>query len=266
MIKNLHEGLIAEASRILGKKCVPDEHIIGKELDIGISRDINIPGKELDFGILYHANTRLDESVGDWIRICNVKNPHDHQWLHESHFNSLSKEEIDTVKNYTFNSDDINNEVRKRIISKTPITGKIHANGSEFSFDTFNSALTKNNLPTDFITYSGVSKIPESDISSDTGHVHSKKFISSSVDPTVAYQFSDKHDPDDGFNHILKIHHYKGQTGLYIGHNPELTHTPLEFEFIMPHDARFRLNYHPEEITNKSGKVTHKVWSVYRLK
>lgn len=253
--KSLHESFHPSKSLIdsatdhcMGIRSGPPKKVLG------IDMDIHIRGGAYKFN---PDRSILLEAIGDWFKAADRNNPHMFQNLSDSHYLNLSDDEKQSVRAYTYNSDPIKDHLRSGNKGNTvKIDDGIYAN-----IDHIDSALKKNKLTDDLITYSGLRKSPLEDNMS-YGHMHSATHISSSTDPIVAYNFAGSYGNE--ISHIARIHNKKGSDGLYIGHNKELTHTPLEFEYMIPRNTSFRVGLEPEEIKNNNGVITHHIWDLYR--
>lgn len=250
MINTLPQSLI-EAAKIILEDGIGIRKGKPKKL-WGIDCDIHIRGNGYQFN-----ESVLLEAITDWFKTTGRKNLHDFSDLSDEHFSNLSQEEKDAVKAYTYNSDPIKEHIRtKKEGHIVNIDYGVSAN-----LHHLDGALEKNKLHEDLITYSGLRSSPFENNDS-LGHVHSTTYISSSVDPVVAHNFSMSY--GNKIHHIARIHNKKGSTGLYIGHNRDLTHSPLEFEYLIPKETNFRVNHEPEEIKDNNGNITHHVWDFYR--
>lgn len=247
MINNLPKSLIESATKIIilnGRKKLTSPY--GDNVFMSIRKGV--------------YKESLEENIQDWFKSTGVTNPHIHQELSEEHHSSLTDDEKRAVYAYTYNSTPIHNHIENSIVDDFHIkddAGNIILSSKISHLD---SAISKNKLSHEMVTYSGVSPLE-----SITGHMHNKTYTSSSVDPLVAHKFASEHMPVDGVYHIIKIHNRKGDVGLYVGHNHELTASPNEFEYIIPRNSNFYLNPQPEEVRDNNNKLTHKIWSAYRV-
>lgn len=244
MINNLPKSLIESATKMI----------------IGIRSNKDFPKPNFLCGIKYIKE--LSESIVDWIKVESSKNPHEFKYLQDEHHTNLTDDEKKSVRGYTYNSTPIHHHINSNIGSK--IVDIHDINGDmvhQVNLDHLDSAINKNKLPHDFITYSGISEEPDFD--SGNFRVKPSEYISSSTDPIVAHMFASEH-PNKPY-HILKIHNLKGQSGLYVGYNRDLTNTPLEFEYIIPRNSVLQIHPEPENIHNDKNELTHKIWTVHRL-
>lgn len=138
------------------------------------------------------------------------------------------------------------------------ITRKQNKENFHLNLDHLSSAISKSTLPKNLITYSGIYN-PEP----HEGMVHIPYHMSSSIDPITAHNFALKKIDSNGIAHIARIQHYKGQKGILL--NPELTTAQHERELLIPARTNFRVSFHPEEIHDDDGKLTHKIWDFIRF-
>ena len=227
---------------------------------IGIRSKNVLPKPNFICGIKYIKH--LLESIVDWIKLESSKNPHEFKYMQDEHHDNLTEDEKKSVRGYTYNSTPIHHHINFNMESKNI---DIHDdNGSivhHVNLDNLDAAVNKNKLHHDFITYSGISEEP--DFSHGKFRVQPNEYISSSTDPIVAHMFASEHQNNP--HHILKIHNVTGQPGLYVGHNKNLTDTPLEFEYIIPRNSVLQIHPEPENIHNDKGDLTHKIWTTHRL-
>lgn len=209
----------------------------------------------------YSAQSSISESIVDWITANGNVDPFGHADMQESHYSTLTPDEIDAVKAYTLNSTPINHHLKNDghgILD-------IHHN-SQYAYsvdlDALHSAITKNRLPYHLTTYTGLKDHPFTATKS-LGIFHTTGHLSTSLSPIVAHNFSLVNNPD-AVSHILKIHNNKGANGLFVGFNEKLTPSPIELEYIIPHGTPIICHIVPEEVHDETGKLTHYVWSARR--
>ncbi len=207
------------------------------------------------------SNNILEENIQDWFKSTGVSNPHIYKELEDEHHASLSDDEKKAVYAYTYNSLPIHNHIENSKDDDFHIKDEKGSVILSSKISHLDSATSKNKLPHDIITYSGISPLDDGVI----GNIYNKTYTSSSTYPIVAHLFASEHETHDGIYHIVKIHNKKGDTGLYIGHNKELTESPNEFEFLIPRNSMFAVDPTPEEVHNDNGKITHKIWSAHRI-
>ena len=262
MINNLPKSLIESAKSIISARN-SNKKLLGPNIEMGIrdGRPKKMWGPNIEIGIRDKSipliECILTEAIQDWFKSTGRKNPHDYSDLAEEHFANLNNDEINSIKAYTYDSKPIKEHIENdKDGPDVHIDEGVHANIKHID-----SALSKNILKNDLITYSGLRHHPLENNDS-YAFVHAKSYISSTIDPVVAHKFALSY--NNPVAHIARIHNKKGRQGLYIGHNNELTHSPSEFEYIMPRETTFRLGFEPEEIKDQHGNVTHNIWDFYR--
>lgn len=257
MIRNLPQSLIETAESILNCRQFSFGH--KKE-----NHKLETIGHSFSMQIRKSGILKLDEAIQDWFKQEDRAKFSQFDDMQHEHHSSLNDDEIDSVKGYTYNSkpihDNIHNNKSGAIEVKDSEGNVVH----NVHLSHLDSAVSKNKLKEPLITYSG---IPESPISHDVhwnSHICNKEYTSSTVDPVTSHIFAQDTKDVNGIYHIAKIHNLQGHSGLYIGHNHNLSYSPNEHEFLIPRNTTFMIDKTPEDVFDNNGKLTHKIWSFYR--
>ena len=116
-----------------------------------------------------------------------------------------------------------------------------------------NAALKTKHLSNDTHVYSGMRsefKVPED------GIVHIPSFISTSLSPRIANDFSDLHDKKGVFNRrFLRIHLPKGHNGAYV---ENLSNNRNEQELLLPSNQLLKINHTPKVFDYNQYSTPHK--------
>lgn len=260
MINTLPQALIESVTRVIYQPSSLDgAGIRMRNFPYGEDIDIHIRGN----GYRYNGE-QLDEAITDWFKSTKRYDPSEFNDMSKEHAGNLSDDEKNAVRAYTYNSDPIKEHIRNgndnNLVHIHDVAGNIVHTANLEHLD---SAISKNKLKEDFITYSGISKNPWECDMKHVGFSHSSTPMSSSTDPVVSHNFALSYHKD-GPHNIAKIFNYKGQSGLYVGHNQDLTPTPAENEFIAPKNTTYRVGIEPEVVKDNDGNITHHIWNYYR--
>ena len=128
------------------------------------------------------------------------------------------------------------------------------------NIDHLDSALERNTLEKQLVTYSGLGFNPK-DIMKDNGLLHLPAYTSSSTNRAVSLLYAKK--DNNNIRHVMQIKHPKGSTGLYIGDNDDLSPF-MQKEHIMPRNTTVKVSPEPEEHMDNMGNKLY-VWKATRL-
>jgi len=263
MIKNLPKSLIDTAKSLLETSQIGT---LMHDDRIHFDFDNEVYGQLVS---VLNGESCINEAYSDWWKTLPKDHFNEYRDLAKSHFDSLTPEEHEAVVHYTYNSYPINKHLESVYHGEAPYSRKVEitrpsdkSNSVSVVADIghLTSAVTKNRLPHDLVTYAGIYKPTVDDVL-----VHFASFISSSTDTETAHMFGTYKNGGSGPVHIAKMHHQKGHTGLYIGNNPELSLSPHEHEFIIPPRSNFKVSHQPTIIKDQDGNVTHYIWDFKRM-
>lgn len=244
MIKNLPAELIHTAKNILH---VPNAIIHFKNYNpfMSINEDV-MP--ELQGWLSEKENSRTA------INSLNIDHQHtDDDKTHIYRYTAKSK----PINNFLFGAKNDNLQVP----SELPVSGY-----HNFSHDIqgLDSAIHRNRLKHDLVTYSGIDWNPAEKIQG--GLLHLPAYTSTTLDKHIAYKFATGHvekskTPTKDM-HIIRMINPVGSTGFYTHNDPVITQFDEEHEYVIPRGITVKINPFPK-IVSVGDKKLH-IWDAHR--
>lgn len=254
-----------------------------------LENQTDIPVVDISHHKQFNKKCSVDESMNSWInddpeeyyheksfkeisRIPYYEKQDKHETLAKEHGMNLQGNEDDSIRNYITGGLE-SGETGSRQVNMHLIDA--HKNKiphqTKFSFDdgmdgtieidisTLDSALKRNKLKKQLITYSGLGFNPAHIMQGNKLHLPAYTSSTTHRGVSLLYAVPDSH----GNRHVMQIKHPKGSTGFYVGDNED--YSPFnQKEHIMPRGVTLQIDPEPEIHEDSEGKKLH-VWKAKRM-
>jgi len=186
-----------------------------------------------------------------------VNNQHN---LLRKQFEMHKASSLQTIKDYTTNSSNLNNGLVKLASLKRPKQHYMYKSIKENSVK-LSQAIKENIKPLDHEAhvYSGLGFDPKEHFENGGGIIHMPAFTSTSLNPNITKSFSY---PRNKTKHLLHIQLPKGYNkGVYIGAN-NVSQVKGEKEYLLDYNQKFKLVNHEIKKGDADSTQNIHIWSV----